>query len=53
MARHLVTGAAGFIGFHTSKRLLERGDEVVSIGLVGVGWVELLSLRRGKPGRAV
>lgn len=25
----LVTGAAGFIGFHTSKRLLERGDPVV------------------------
>lgn len=34
MARHLVTGAAGFIGFHTSKRLLERGDEVV--GLDGI-----------------
>ena len=27
----LVTGAAGFIGYHTSKRLLERGDEVVGI----------------------
>ncbi|MBV8546773.1 MAG: NAD-dependent epimerase [Acidobacteria bacterium] len=26
-----VTGAAGFIGFHVSKRLLERGDEVVGI----------------------
>jgi UDP-glucuronate 4-epimerase len=25
----LVTGAAGFIGFHTTMRLLERGDEVV------------------------
>jgi len=25
----LVTGAAGFIGMHTSLRLLERGDEVV------------------------
>jgi UDP-glucuronate 4-epimerase len=27
----LVTGAAGFIGMHLSKRLLERGDEVVGI----------------------
>ncbi len=27
----LVTGAAGFIGYHVSKRLLERGDEVVGI----------------------
>ena len=24
-----LTGAAGFIGFHTAQRLLERGDEVV------------------------
>ena len=27
----LVTGAAGFIGMHTAKRLLERGDDVVGI----------------------
>ena len=27
----LVTGAAGFIGYHTCLRLLERGDEVVGI----------------------
>ena len=27
----LVTGAAGFIGFHTAKALLERGDEVVGL----------------------
>ena len=27
--RLLVSGAAGFIGMHTSLRLLERGDEVV------------------------
>ena len=30
----VVTGAAGFIGFHTAKRLLERGDEVVGIDIV-------------------
>jgi UDP-glucuronate 4-epimerase len=29
--RILVTGAAGFIGFHLAKRLLARGDEVVGI----------------------
>ena len=27
----LVTGAAGFIGFHTAKALLGRGDEVVGL----------------------
>jgi len=27
----LITGAAGFIGFHTAKKLLERGDEVVGL----------------------
>lgn len=29
--RILLTGAAGFIGFHLAKRLLERGDEVVGV----------------------
>jgi UDP-glucuronate 4-epimerase len=32
--RILVTGAAGFIGFHVSKMLLERGDEVVGVDQV-------------------
>ena len=29
-----VTGAAGFIGYHTSKALLARGDEVVGIDVM-------------------
>jgi UDP-glucuronate 4-epimerase len=27
----LVTGAAGFIGFHTARILLDRGDEIVGL----------------------
>ncbi len=29
--KFLVTGAAGFIGFHTCKALLDRGDEVIGL----------------------
>jgi UDP-glucuronate 4-epimerase len=31
---HLVTGSAGFIGFHVSKRLLARGDEVLGLDIL-------------------
>ncbi|TWT53456.1 dTDP-glucose 4,6-dehydratase [Rubripirellula amarantea] len=31
MSTHLITGAAGFIGYHLAERLLERGDRVVGL----------------------
>jgi UDP-glucuronate 4-epimerase len=31
VAKIMVTGIAGFIGFHLAKRLLERGDQVVGL----------------------
>jgi UDP-glucuronate 4-epimerase len=31
MSKVLVTGSAGFIGFHLVQKLLERGDEIVGI----------------------
>lgn len=31
MTRYLVTGAAGFIGFHVSQRLLARGGTVIGV----------------------
>ncbi|MHC5085132.1 MAG: NAD-dependent epimerase/dehydratase family protein, partial [Planctomycetota bacterium] len=30
----LVTGTAGFIGYHLAQRLIERGDEVVGLDSV-------------------
>ena len=31
MALILVTGAAGFIGYHASLALLQRGDDVIGL----------------------
>lgn len=32
--KYLVTGTAGFIGFHLSKKLIERGDEVIGLDVI-------------------
>lgn len=42
----LVTGAAGFIGFHTAKMLIERGDEVVGFDVVNDYYDPVLKQRR-------
>ena len=31
MSKFLITGTAGFIGFHLANALLEKGDEVVGL----------------------
>jgi UDP-glucuronate 4-epimerase len=51
----LVTGAAGFIGYHTSLRLLARGDEVVGLDNLNAYYDPALKDARlaqlvGKPG---
>jgi UDP-glucuronate 4-epimerase len=56
----LVTGNAGFVGFHTATRLLERGDEVVGFDAVNdyydpnlkearLASLESTAARRGSP----
>ena len=42
----LVTGAAGFIGFHLSQRLLDRGDSVVGFDNVNDYYTVQLKLDR-------
>ena len=42
----LVTGAAGFIGFHTARKLLERGDSVVGLDSINDYYDTALKERR-------
>jgi len=53
--RIFLTGSAGFIGFHTANRLLDRGDEVVGFDNINAYYdptlkekrLELLTQRKG------
>jgi UDP-glucuronate 4-epimerase len=42
----LVTGSAGFIGFHLSRRLLARGDEVVGLDVLNAYYDPKLKMAR-------
>jgi UDP-glucuronate 4-epimerase len=44
--RIFLTGAAGFIGFHTANRLLDRGDEVVGFDNVNAYYDPTLKEKR-------
>ena len=44
--RYIVTGVAGFIGYHVAQRLLQRGDEVVGIDCVNDYYDPLLKEAR-------
>ena len=46
MTAHLITGTAGFIGFHLAKRLLDRGEKVV--GFDNVNDYYSVSLKRDR-----
>src|SRR5208337_4871951 len=48
MSKVLLTGAAGFIGFHTARRLLARGDTVVGLDNVNDYYSVQLKLDRLK-----
>ena len=45
--KYLITGAAGFIGFHLSKRLLGQGNSVVGIDNLSEYYVVNLAAQPG------
>jgi UDP-glucuronate 4-epimerase len=48
----LVTGAAGFIGFHVARRLLENGRKVVGLDNLNAYYdPKLKDARLAKPGK--
>ena len=40
MAKHLITGVAGFVGSHLAKRLIKEGDEVFGVDSLVCGFNE-------------
>jgi len=44
--KYLVTGAAGFIGYHVSKALIARGDEVIGLDIVNSYYDVILKYAR-------
>ena len=49
MVRILVTGGAGFIGYHLVDRLMERGEEVIVVDDLSSGSLGNLSRWTGRP----
>ena len=49
----LITGTAGFIGFHLAKAFIERGDEVVGLDNMSGGQIDLLQARLSETGISV
>ena len=46
--RILVTGTAGFIGYHVARKLLERGDEVIGVDNINAYYDQALKYGRLK-----
>ena len=46
---YLVTGAAGFIGSHSTERLLNQGQRVVGVDNLRTGHLENLAVARSSP----